>query len=191
MTGLMARRSAWEVRFIVVDYRRTMLGLVPEEYLGAYAGDANAAAAFARALAEKLTERLPPADVTVQQLRERSWWTGPELILVVDDFDLVSSSRQSPLAPLLDFLPQARELGFHVVAARRVAGMMRSSISEPMLNRIRELGTDGLILSGDRREGAILGDERAQERPPGRGVLVRRKSAPALVQIALQTGAAE
>jgi S-DNA-T family DNA segregation ATPase FtsK/SpoIIIE len=188
MTGLMARRSAWEVRFIVVDYRRTLLGLVPDEYLGAYAGDSNSAAAFAKALADKLTERLPPSDVTVQQLRERSWWTGPELILVVDDYDLVSASRQSPLAPLVDFLPQAREVGFHVVAARRVAGVMRSSLSEAMLSRIRELGTDGLVLSGDRREGAILGDERAQERPPGRGVLVRRKSPSTLVQLALQTG---
>jgi S-DNA-T family DNA segregation ATPase FtsK/SpoIIIE len=188
MTGLMAQRSAWEVRFIIVDYRRTLLGLVPEEYLGAYAGDANAAAAFAKALADKLTERLPPPDVTVQQLRERSWWTGPELILVVDDYDLVGAGRQSPLAPLVDFLPQAREVGFHVVAARRVAGVMRSSMSEPMLSRIRELGTDGLVLSGDRREGAVLGDERAQERPPGRGVLVRRKSPSTLIQVALQTG---
>ena len=185
-TGLMARRSAWEVRFIVVDYRRGLLGLVPEEYLGAYAGDANSAAAYAKALAEKLTERLPPADVTVQQLKERSWWTGPELILVVDDYDLVGAGRQSPLAPLADFLPQARELGFHVMAARRVAGVMRSQMGEPILSRIRELGTDGLVLSGDRREGVVLGDQRAEERPPGRGVLVRRKFPNALVQLALE-----
>lgn len=186
MTGLMARRSAFEVRFIVVDYRRGLLGVVPEDYLGAYAGDAITAAAYAKAVAEKLAERMPPPDVTVQQLKERSWWTGPELYLVVDDFDLVGGGRSSPLAPLVDFLPQARELGFHVVAARRVAGVVRSQMTEPLLARVRELGADGLVLSGDRREGAVLGSERAEQRPPGRGVLVRRSHPRTLAQVALQ-----
>jgi len=77
-----------------------------------YAGQV---AFYAGQVASKLAERLPPADVTVQQLRERSWWTGPELYLVVDDYDLVSAGRQSPLAQLADYLPQAREAGFHVV----------------------------------------------------------------------------
>ncbi|MFJ3639694.1 type VII secretion protein EccCa [Streptomyces sp. NPDC090108] len=185
MAGTMARRSAYEVRFMLIDYRRGLLGTVPEEYLGGYAGDAGAAAAYAAALADKLRERLPPADVTVRQLRERSWWKGPELFLVVDDFDLVSNSRQSPLDPLVDFLPQARELGFHVVVARRVAGTQRRQMMEPMLSRLQEVGTGGLVLSGDPREGAILGGLRAQQRPPGRGVLVRRSAPPALVQLAL------
>jgi S-DNA-T family DNA segregation ATPase FtsK/SpoIIIE len=186
ITGMMARHSAYEVRFVVFDFRRGLLGLVPADYLGAYAGDANAAAGIAQALADKLTERLPPPDVTVEQLRDRSWWQGPELFLVVDDFDLVSSSRQSPLTPLVDFLPQAREVGFHVVAARRVAGVTRRQMSEPILGRLSELGTDGLVLSGDPREGPIIGDQRAQPLPPGRGVLVRRSAPKLLVQLALE-----
>ncbi|WP_329433900.1 type VII secretion protein EccCa [Streptomyces anthocyanicus] len=186
MTGLMARRSAFEIRFVVVDYRRSLLGVVPDEYLGAYAGAPAPAADYARALADKLAERMPPSDVTVQQLKDRSWWEGPELILVVDDFDLVSNARPSPLAPLVDYLPQARELGFHVVAARRVAGLQRGQMSETMLNRVREMGTDGLVLSGDRREGVVLGDVRARRLPPGRGVLVRRNAPNALVQLALE-----
>ncbi|MEV5753776.1 type VII secretion protein EccCa [Actinoallomurus sp. NPDC052308] len=184
--GMMARYTAYEVRFVIFDYRRGLLGLVPPGYLGAYAGDANAATAVAQALADKLTERLPPADVTVEQLRDRSWWEGPELFLVVDDFDLVSSSRQSPLAPLVDFLPQAREVGFHVVAARRVAGLTRRQMSEPILSRLSELGTDGLVLSGDPSEGPVIGDQRARPLPPGRGVLVRRSAPKMLVQLALE-----
>ncbi|MFC4033944.1 type VII secretion protein EccCa [Streptomyces polygonati] len=184
MAGLMARRSAWEARFIVVDYRRSLLGAVPPEYLGAYAGDSGAAAVYAEQVAAKLAERLPPPDVTVAQLRERDWWTGPEFYLVVDDYDMVGG-RQSPLAPLIDYLPQARELGFHVVLARRVSGLMRGQMTEPMLNRVRELGAAGLVLSGDPREGVVLGDERASQRPPGRGVLVRRQFPPALIQLAV------
>ncbi|WP_037910841.1 type VII secretion protein EccC [Actinacidiphila yeochonensis] len=191
ITGMMARRTSYDVRFIIFDFRRGLLGLVPPDYLGAYAGDPATAASFAQAVADKLTERMPPPDVTVQQLRERSWWQGPEFYIVVDDFDLVSSGRQSPLAPLVDFLPQARELGFHVVLARRVSGLMRRQLSEPLLSRIQELGADGLVLSGDPREGPVLSGHRAQSQPPGRGVLVRRSAPTALVQLAMNTEAGQ
>jgi S-DNA-T family DNA segregation ATPase FtsK/SpoIIIE len=54
-----------------------------------------------------------------------------------------------------------------------------------MLSRVREMGADGLVLSGDPREGAVLGNQRAAQRSPGRGVLVRRQSSTALIQVAL------
>ncbi|TSB19214.1 type VII secretion protein EccCa [Streptomyces sp. NBC_01525] len=185
LTGMTERHSAWEARFIVIDYRRSLLGIVPDEHLGAYAGDATAAAFYAEQVAEKLAERLPPADVTHQQLRDRDWWEGPELYVVVDDYDLVAHGRQSPLAPLVDYLPQARELGFHLVVARRVSGFARTAMTDPMLTRARELGASGLVLSGDTKEGAVLGSERAEPRVPGRGVLVQRRAPRTVVQLAL------
>jgi len=185
MTGLAAQRTAWEVRFIVVDYRGTLLGIVAPEYLGAYAGDAAAASEYVSQVAAKLAERLPPAGLTADQLRERSWWTGPEFYLVVDDYDLVGDGRQSPLAPLVEYLPQARELGLHVVLARQVTGLTRIGATDPLLSRVREQGVDGLVLSGDPHEGVILGDQRAAQRPPGRGVLVRRQFPTSLIQVAV------
>jgi S-DNA-T family DNA segregation ATPase FtsK/SpoIIIE len=137
-------------------------------------------------LVDKLTERLPPANISAQDLRERNWWSGPELYLVVDDYDLVAgTASRSPLAPLADYLTQARELGFHVVLARRVGGIARSLMSDPLVSRMRELSSPGLILSGDHREGVLIGDQRASQRPPGRGVLVRRGHPPEVVQTAL------
>jgi S-DNA-T family DNA segregation ATPase FtsK/SpoIIIE len=56
-------------------------------------------------------------------------------------------------------VPQARELGLHVVIARRVAGMSRGTLAEPLFTQVKELGADGLILSGDPREGVILGGQ--------------------------------
>lgn len=184
MTGLIERHSAWDVRFVVIDYRKSLLGLVPPEHLGAYAGDPVKARDFCAALAAKLTERLAPPDVTPEQLRDRSWWSGPDFYLVVDDYDMVGG-RQSPLAPLADLVPQARELGLHVVLARRVAGMSRAMVTEPLFTQVKELGADGLILSGDSREGVILGDQRAVQRPAGRGLLVRRKHPETVIQIAV------
>lgn len=185
MKGLATRRTAFDTRFVVVDYRRALMGAVDEEYVGAYIGDANAAQVYVEQVVAKLTERLPPRDVTMEQLRRRDWWTGPEFYVVVDDYDLVSNGRTSPLNPLVDFLPQAREIGLHMVVSRRVTGTSRGSMSEQLLTRVKELGTAGLVLSGDSREGAVLGSERAAQRPPGRGVLVGRQSPPTLIQVAL------
>jgi S-DNA-T family DNA segregation ATPase FtsK/SpoIIIE len=50
---------------------------------------------------------------------------------------------------------------------------------------MKELGCGGLVLDGDPREGPVFGDERAQHRPPGRGVLISRGRPGRLVQVAL------
>ncbi|MGW7576433.1 type VII secretion protein EccCa [Streptomyces sp. NPDC054765] len=187
MRGLAERQSAWEARFLVVDYRRSLMDAVPEEYLAAQAGDAVSAATFAAQLADKLRERMPPPDITGRELRERSWWSGPELYLVVDDYDLVAgaSGARGPLAALAEFLAQGRDLGFHVVLSQRVGGTGRSLMTDPLLARMKELGAGGFVLSGNPKEGVVLGDQRAMPRPPGRGVLVRRRRPSVLVQSAL------
>ncbi|OON77029.1 type VII secretion protein EccCa [Streptomyces tsukubensis] len=186
MRGIAAQHSAREVRFMVADYRRGLLDAVPEEYLGAQGGDADLVGRQAAALIDTLRKRMPPAGITARQLKERDWWEGPELYVIADDYDLVSGGAMSrgPLAGLADFITQAGEIGFHLVLARRVGGASRSLMSDPLLSRLRELDTDGLLLSGDRREGALLGDQRAQQRPPGRGLLIRRRQQPSVVQLA-------
>src|SRR5439155_10207370 len=158
-------------------------------YVGAYAGDANAARGYAEQLVAKLAERMPPPGISARELRDRSWWEGPELYLVVDDYDLVgggAGGTQAPLACLADYLPQAREIGFHLVVARRTAGLSRALMSDTLITRARELGAGGLLLSGDPHEGVLLGDQRAVLRAPGRGVLVRRQHPPTLLQVAIR-----
>jgi DNA segregation ATPase FtsK/SpoIIIE, S-DNA-T family len=54
-----------------------------------------------------------------------------------------------------------------------------------VVSRIRDLGAVTLVLSADPREGVIAGDVRGAERPPGRGVLVRRRAANEVVQVLL------
>ncbi|WP_329042850.1 type VII secretion protein EccCa [Streptomyces sp. NBC_00178] len=184
MRAMTRQHSAWDLRFIVVDYRRGLLGAVPEDYVGAVAGDPDSSTAYLQQVVEKLKERMPPAGITPRELKKRDWWTGPELYVVVDDYDLVAGSGttgRGPLAVLSDYLPQAADIGLHVVLARRSGGMGRS-LTDPVAGRIRELGSAGLILSGDPREGAVLGDQRARRLPPGRGILVSRRSGAALVQ---------
>jgi S-DNA-T family DNA segregation ATPase FtsK/SpoIIIE len=170
-----------QVVFALFDLRRTLLDVVPEAYRGGYAGTVPVAAGLAGGLVEELKVRLPPDDVTTTQLKERSWWKGPEIVILVDDFDLLSPGGPGPLAPLLDYLPQARDLGLHVVLLRRSGGASRS-LHEPVVSRLKELGATGLLLSGDRQEGALWPGTYLSIQPPGRGLLVRRGRKPLRMQ---------
>jgi len=183
LIGLIAKSRLEQVQVLVVDYRRTLLGVVPPEYLVGYAGAEPAAAAQLAETAAALTRRLPPADISIEQLRARSWWKGPELYLVVDDYDLVATPSANPLLPMLPLLAQAKDIGLHMLVARRAGGAGRG-VLEQLLLRIRELGSPGLLLSGDPQEGPLVGSSRASHQPPGRGLLVRRHEKPFLIQVA-------
>ena len=187
MAGLQARQGADRAMFLVVDYRRTLLGAANPDRLWAYCGAAPQAAAAVRELAAGIVERLPSPNLSPEAIAARSWWSGPDFYVVVDDYDLVATSAGSPLAPLAELLAQGRDLGLHVILARRVGGMARAGL-DPVLNRLRELQVPGLILSGEPGEGPIIGLHRATNQPPGRGLLVRRRHRPLLVQTVDATG---
>jgi ESX secretion system protein EccC len=180
---LMGRYTDEQLVFAVIDIRRTLLDVVPEAYLGAYAGTPNSAGGLAVGVANELRKRIPPDDVSVQQLRDRSWWKGPEVVVLVDDYDLLPSGAPGVLAPFLEFLPQSRDVGFHLVVARRSGGAGRA-MYEPVLQRMRELGCAGLLMSGERGEGQLWPQTYLSVQPPGRGYLVRRNRRPTLIQLA-------
>jgi S-DNA-T family DNA segregation ATPase FtsK/SpoIIIE len=188
LLGLMAKSSPSEVQVLVVDYRRGLLGVVPPDFMVGYSGAEPAAAAQVAESAAALTRRLPPADLSIEQLRARSWWKGPELYVVADDYDLVATPSANPLLPLLPLIAQAKDIGLHVVVARRTGGAGRG-VMEQLLLRLRELGSPGLLLSGDPQEGQLLGGLRAGPQRPGRGLLVRRHEKPTLVQVAFSGSA--
>ncbi|HEY7201130.1 MAG TPA: type VII secretion protein EccCb [Candidatus Dormibacteraeota bacterium] len=183
LAGLTARCRPSEAAVVVVDYRRTLLDAVHADFLASYAGSAPAVAEAVQGLHATLTARLPGPEVSIDELRGRAWWTGPELYVVVDDYDLVVTPTTNPLLPLLEFLAQARDVGVHLVVARRSGGASRA-LFEPVLQRLRDLGTPGLLLSGDRQEGPLLGGQTPMPQPPGRGILVLRREPARLVQVA-------
>jgi S-DNA-T family DNA segregation ATPase FtsK/SpoIIIE len=53
-----------------------------------------------------------------------------------------------------------------------------------LLTAMRDAGAPGVLLSGDRDEGALLGSVRPESLPPGRGWLVNRRGDAQLVQLA-------
>ena len=180
---VVTRHSPQQARLMIVDYRRGLLGAVDSEHLISYTSSAEALTAAVADLVVSLRKRLPGPDVTPEQLRARSWWTGPEVFLLVDDYDLVAAPSPNPLAPLVDLLAQAKDVGLHLVVARRAGGSARAMF-EPVLTRLRELATPGLVGNGSRDEGPLVGAARPGPRPPGRAVLVTRRHGETLVQLA-------
>ncbi|WP_395695758.1 type VII secretion protein EccCa [Nocardioides sp.] len=180
---VMRSRTPQEAQLVVVDYRRSLLGEVPEEYLVDYLTSSAQAQPALRDLASYLEGRIPGPDVTPDQLRTRSWWSGADVFVLVDDYDLVATQQGSPVAVLQPLLAQSRDVGLHLVVARRSGGASRA-LYEPVVQSLRDLAAPGLLLSGSPDEGPLLGAVKPQPAPPGRGRLVTRDRGVEVVQMA-------
>ncbi|MEJ3653951.1 type VII secretion protein EccCa [Actinomycetes bacterium KLBMP 9759] len=184
VAGLVAAHPPEDARIVLVDHRRTMLGVVPDSHLIGYATSAETTSAAAAEVARSLRRRLPAPDVTPRELRERSWWSGPDVYVLVDDYDLVANGAGThPLHALVEFLPQAKDVGLHVVVARRCGGAGRAMF-DPLLGRLRELGAPGIVMNGSAEEGALVGAVKPSPQVPGRGTLVDRKRGARRLQLA-------
>ena len=171
-----------EVMVCIVDLRRSLLGLVPPDFIGEYAGTRNSVDVLIKAMQQELDRRQPPANITIEQLQDKSWWSGPELYLVVDDYEMIEGSS-NPLRPLIPYFAQAADIGLHVVFSRRSAGVNRTGY-ESVLQAVREAGANGILLSGDRQEGQVWPGVYMQHLIPGRGYWVGKSGRKRTIQFA-------
>ncbi|MFJ5264649.1 type VII secretion protein EccCa [Streptomyces sp. NPDC088387] len=181
---LTERYDGNDCKLFVVDNRRSLLGMTPTSHLAEYIPMSNQMQHHMDALVDLMQRRTPTADVTPEQLRDRSWWQGPTVYVVIDDYDLVSTSQGNPLAGLTELLPFARDVGVRFIIARSTAGAGRAGY-EPFMQRMKELGAQGVVLAGDPNEGELIGSVRPRPMPPGRGIFVSRKRGKPLVQVGL------
>ncbi|MBB5933920.1 type VII secretion protein EccCb [Streptomyces zagrosensis] len=183
--GLMERYADDQLVFAVLDPRRGLHSLVPDDYRGGYAHNAKLATGLSGAIATELAKRLPDEAMAPEQLAAGGIdFSGPRIVVLVDDYDVLAVAGQQPLEPFLPYLPSARDIGLHFVVTRRVAGASRA-MYEPFLMTMRESGTAALVMTGDRSEGQLFPGVYAQNQPAGRGTFVRRGAPPRLVQTAV------
>jgi S-DNA-T family DNA segregation ATPase FtsK/SpoIIIE len=173
--GFIDRYTSEEVVIGVMDVRGATAAAVPEDYLGGHANNATQATALATSIAKELERRSDPAEAAAKP--------GARIVLLVDDHDILSSGGRDPLAPLVPYLPSARDLRVHVFLTRPVAGSGRAMF-ELGIQVVRDTGGTGLVMSGERSEGQVFPRVYAEQMVPGRGRLVRRGEQPRLVQVA-------
>lgn len=173
--AIVRSRAGERARLYLVDFRRSLLGVVAPQHLGGHAMSSAALTALMPSLLALLQARMPPWEVRQP--------VSPDVYLVVDDYDLVVNSAGNPLLGLLEYLPHAADLGLHLIVARRSGGAARA-LFDPLLSTLRDLGCLGLMMSAHPDEGTLLGTRRPRLLPPGRGILVRRSGAEQLIQVA-------
>jgi S-DNA-T family DNA segregation ATPase FtsK/SpoIIIE len=177
--------SPEEARIVVLDYRRSLLDSVPGSHLLGYAASSTQAEKLMADVGAALRKRLPGPDVPPEELRSRSWWTGPDLYVVVDDYELIATSTGNPLATIADLIPQAADVGLHIVLGRGFGGAGRA-MYDPVIQRIRDMGNPGLIMSGSRDEGILWSGVRGEPMPVGRGRFISRRHGARLVQTSMR-----
>jgi S-DNA-T family DNA segregation ATPase FtsK/SpoIIIE len=173
--GVTRRYQPTQARIVLGDPQRQLDAAVPVEYRIGYGITADSLRDLCGKASVSLAKRVPGEDVTAERLRSRDWWDGPQLFVVVDDYDLLDlSGAGSPLDPLLSMLAQGVHIGLHVIVARSTSGAMRG-MADPVLRRLWELGSPGVVLSYPKEEGRFLGEAAPRKLPPGRAQLVTRR----------------
>lgn len=162
-----------EAKIVALDMRRSLLGDIPEDYSLRYLTNHQEAIGQLRDLAKFMRTRLPGSDVTAEQIRERTWWSGPEVWILVDDYDLVATTSGNPLMELIDLLPQAGDIGLHVIITRRMGGASRAAY-EKVIQMMGDLAVTGILLSGNPKEGAIINGVKPRRAVPGRAQVIHR-----------------
>jgi DNA segregation ATPase FtsK/SpoIIIE, S-DNA-T family len=180
---VMRLNTADAARFVVVDFRRALLGEIPDQYLTSYLTNKEEATNDLADLAAFLKTRLPDNTVTAEQLRNRSWWSGADVWVLVDDYDLVATSSGNPVAALQPLMAQAQDVGLHLVVVRRSGGASRA-MYESVLQTMGELGATGILLSGNPEDGALIGRAKPIRSVPGRAQVVSRDKGHFAAQLA-------
>lgn len=173
--AICARNSPSQVRFMLADFRSGLLDAVPDSHLldaGAINRNINSLEEAIKALAGNLARRLPPSDLTAAQLRSRSWWTGPDVVLLVDDWHMIvaASGAMHPMAPLFPLLPAAADIGLHVVLTCQMSQAHKATMDR-FVGPLYGAGSPTLFLSGDKQE-FPSSEIKLKRRPPGQGFYV-------------------
>ncbi|MGV9557485.1 type VII secretion protein EccCa [Streptomyces sp. NPDC003522] len=174
-----------EAKIIAVDYRRTLVGAVPEEYRIGHVISLDNLKETIEGAARAMKTRVPGADIAPARMRRCDWWTGPRLFILVDDYDMVSgaNSFQSPFEPLFENLTLGFEMGLHLVVARSAMGAGRG-LSDALIRRLDEANNPAVLLSCPPTEGSLFGNTKPLNLPPGRALHIARRRA-LLMQTAL------
>ncbi|MGW8529443.1 MULTISPECIES: type VII secretion protein EccCa [Nocardiopsidaceae] len=174
-------------RVVLADQRRQLYDAVPTDMQLGYAVSGDNVKEMMAAAAQAMKARLPGPDVTPDRIRKRDWWTGPELFVLIDDFEMVSGSGPNPLTPLLPMLSQGAEIGLHVVLVHAAGGFSRAS-GDPVIRTLIDSNTPSIMLSAPPSEGMLFGNIRARTMAPGRALWIARRD-PVEVQLAIAEGA--
>jgi type VII secretion protein EccCb len=173
--AICSRNSPEQVRFMLADYRSGLLDAVPDTHLlaaGAINRNSTTLEEAIKALAVNLQKRLPPADLTTAQLRSRSWWSGFDVVLLVDDWHMImaAAGMTPPMAPLAPLLPAAADIGLHIIVTSQMSYAYKATMDK-FVGAAYGAGSPTMFMSGDKQDFPSR-EIVVKRRPPGQAFLV-------------------
>ncbi len=158
-----------EAAVIFVDPRRRHLGRINDRNLFAYVTNQDEFLEATYNLEHHyniLSSRNLPPDIDAETRAARSWWTGPEIFVIIDDYHFIAATRgfgEEPAVhkalPWLTTEPLAR--GLHFVIARASEELFIAVNRDPILRRLIVDSAPTVMLSGNKFDGQI-GEEKFQ-----------------------------
>jgi type VII secretion protein EccCb len=155
----------------LVDPRRQLLTVLGPEYVEKFAYNLDGVQAMMGELAAILASRQPPPGLSAEELLSRSWWSGPEIFLIVDDIQQLPPGFDSPLQQAAPWVTRAADVGLHVLVTRTFGGWS-SAGSDPILRALHQANAPLLVMDADPDEGFIRGKMKGGPLPRGRGLLM-------------------
>ena len=155
----------------LVDPRRQLLTILGSDYVEKFAYNLDGVQAMMTDLSALLASREPPPGLSAEELLSRSWWSGPEIFLIVDDIQQMPAGFDSPLHKAAAWVTRASDVGLHVTVTRTFGGWS-SAGSDPMLRALHQANAPLLVMDADPDEGFIRGKMKGGPLPRGRGLLM-------------------
>jgi len=172
-TGIMATYRPDEATIVLIDPRRASVGVVPEEWLSAYARTPEEIATVAADLADLLRKRVAPPGTSQSDLATKRFWEGREIFLLIDGITSWSNNN-NPLMALAPYVEQGEDLGLHIVATGDLRQFSFLSQGVGVLGKVMGMQPPILIMNGHRSNGAVVPGVFADPQRQGKGKLLTR-----------------
>ena len=120
-------------------------------------------------------------------LARRDWWTGPEVFLIIDDYDAVVArgDRTNPLTQTVKLMNDGVIRGFHVIVVLNDSEYLYKASSDPLIQYLDTHSSMALAMSADKFNVNIAGERGQRFGIPGRGRFHPGRGAPSdIVQVA-------
>lgn len=172
----LSEEEAW---FLFIDYRRTHyeLGRALVANPAYYIDGPEGLPVAVELIQQLMGGRTPPKDIDPERIQRRDWFSGPDLFVFIDDYQLVDDKMARPFEALRPLIGRGGDRGVHIVVSRSIQNASMA-ITDPVIGPVRQANSSGLLLDGNRNDGGLI-DEVTKPRPQpvhGRGFWIQPTS---------------
>jgi len=183
ITSVVNQYKPNEAKFVILDpdyaLMNEMESLVRDGYMkpSNYAASREDSRDIVDSLKKILKQRMPNKEMglTPRDIRERSWFTGPEIFVIVDGYNRIGSQTGTPgpIDELVPFLQAATDLGVHMILTTTAVGIGGQFTMNKMYKLFTEQSAPVMMLSGPANEPSITQLKvKFEDRRPGFGKFV-------------------